>query len=576
MGSILEWEENLFLGLKALHRLAFRRPDALKKQRARVTLASVRYELFLLARMIQGHHVDLFETQQPFLCSQLFVFLPSEFSVGESREINLELFRLKTVLGSLMVKEFALGLNDQRPVKEWICLWEDQLPNLGSRVEFLENALTSEILWSLMGEPFQGGHEVDQSHLKSTQADLKNSDEAEQKDSITEIEGRGQIDVKTIESNDEQSVESEMPVHTFEKAETLEEYNGIQRKTDEEDELKDHEEALHALEMTHLLRSQERPRSIYRADVILEAFSSDVHAPPSDGIPYPEWDYKKKKFKPSWCFVKETVQEKSSFDWVEKTERQHQSVILNLRKKISSLVNQSTKVRRQPSGSDLDIDAVVNARVDHITGHAPSENIYIQEKQHFFDAAILILMDQSYSTDSWLANYRTLDTIVESLFCMGEVMNDWVDNFAVAGFSSHTRRHCEFNIIKSFEAPWRTRRATLGSIQPIGYTRIGPALRHAQELLVKHVAERRMIILITDGRPCDYDRYEGNYGVQDVRKAVATGDENGILTHAFTIDSRAREQLPRMFKRHQYDVIPKVQDLAGGLCRCILRLRTEY
>ena len=90
--------------------------------------------------------------------------------------------------------------------------------------------------------------------------------------------------------------------------------------------MKDHEEALHALEMTHLLRSHERPRSIYRADVILEAFSSDVHAPTGDGIPYPEWDYKKKKFKPSWCFVKETVQEKSSFDWVVKTERQRQSV----------------------------------------------------------------------------------------------------------------------------------------------------------------------------------------------------------------------------------------------------------
>ncbi len=30
-------------------------------------------------------------------------------------------------------------------------------------------------------------------------------------------------------------------------------------------------------------------------------------------------------------------------------------------------------------------------------------------------------------------------------------------------------------------------------------------------------AERKMIILFTDDRPCDYDRYEGTYGVKDIK-----------------------------------------------------------
>jgi hypothetical protein len=43
---------------------------------------------------------------------------------------------------------------------------------------------------------------------------------------------------------DDQPIESEMPIHTFEKAETLEEYSGLNRKNDDEDELEEHAEAL--------------------------------------------------------------------------------------------------------------------------------------------------------------------------------------------------------------------------------------------------------------------------------------------------------------------------------------------
>ena len=107
------------------------------------------------------------------------------------------------------------------------------------------------------------------------------------------------------------------------------------------------------------------------------------------------------------------------------------------------------------------------------------------------------------------------------------------------------------------------------------HTRIGPALRHAQELLVRKSGERKIVFLLTDGRPCDYDRYEGEYGIRDVRKAIETGARHGIMTHAFAIEKRAREQFPRMFKRQHFDVVPSPRAFVESVCGAFARLRLE-
>ena len=100
-------------------------------------------------------------------------------------------------------------------------------------------------------------------------------------------------------------------------------------------------------------------------------------------------------------------------------------------------------------------------------------------------------------------------------------------------------------------------------------------MRHAQELLSRESGERKIVFLLTDGRPCDYDRYEGEYGIRDVRKAIETGARHGIATHAFAIEKRAREQFPRMFKRQNYDVVPVPRALVASLCGAFARLRLE-
>lgn len=570
MGSILEWEENIFLGLKALYRRIVVTPRDQRIEAVRARLDPIRQELFILARMVAGRTVPIIETPTSTLCDGDHLFLPPEFSAADSPEANEELYRLKTLLGALALRRGGLPRPGQA-LSEQIESWAAEFPGLPDRIAAsttLEGVMT---LWTLFGEPSTSGTAEREVTIGAPAADHE-----PQAEEITEVEGRGQIGVKAVEDPGEQSVESEMPLHTFEKAETLEESSGLDRKTDEDDELAEHEEALRSLNMTEVMRTRERPRSIYRADMVVEGLSLEVNdGKPGSGQPYPEWDYKLRRHKTDWCFVQESAAAGADEDWVTRTAQKHRGVILDLRKKIAALATQSTKVRRQRHGDDLDLDAVVRSRVDLLTGQAPDERIYVRRQRRLHDVSALILMDLSFSTDSWIDDARVLDTLRETLFCTGEVLEEFIESFAVAGFSSNTRRQCGFHLIKNFHEPWRTSRNRLGGLEAQGYTRIGPALRHAQELLAHETATRKIVFLLTDGRPCDYDRYEGEYGIRDVRKAIETGAQHGIVTHAFAIEKRAREQFPRMFKRHHYDVVPSPKALVASLCGAFARLRLE-
>jgi len=568
---VFEWEENLFLGLKALHKRLVVKPRERANANVRAELKPLRQQLFLLAQMVAGCPVTLIETPNAVLCDRRHIFLPAEFAAAGSPDENVALYQLKTLLAALTIRdgEDAFGRPDWR-LRDEIPRFSVEYPGIVDRLEQARASIGEDEIWHLFGEPEPGSAR----DPRTASIDLPDGPEGPD-GVVTEIEGKGQTKVVGLEGADDQPDQAEMPIHTFEKAETLEEYSGLQRKVDSEDELEEHAEALASVDMKHVIRSPERPRSIYRSDLVLDgpAFLVD-EAGPGVGIPYPEWDYKKGRYRHDWCFVQETRQVDDDPGWLRDAERRHKGLILDLKKKVASIVNEWMKAKRQPFGPEFDLEAVVEGEVARRCGFTPSELCYIDRHRALHDVAAYILMDQSFSTDSWVDNVRVLDTIRESILCVGEVLEDFIERFAIAGFSSNTRRQCGFHLVKGFEESWHDTRARLGGLDACGYTRIGPALRHAQELLAKEDAERKLIILITDGRPCDYDRYEGTYGIRDVKKAIDTGRQEGILTHAFAIERRAREQFPRMFTQHHFDVLPSPQALIGGLCALFLRLTT--
>lgn len=566
---MLDWEENIFLGLKALYRQAFVRPEEKRLSIIRATLKERRQSLLLLGEMIAARPLSIFETSNPVLCGEDRICLPAEFVAANNVEANAGLYELKTILAALALRD---GWHQNGiPLVQLVERCRDEFPQLDEKIQSLRRSLNPDAdLWLALG---QLPNESKASHvpphkLSDEIVGNKPSDQV-----TTEIEGKGQADVEVLAPKDDDGEGADMPMHTFEKVETLEEYSGESRKTDEDDEIKEHEEALRELNMTKVIRSHERPRSIYRSDIILDGLALEVdNAGPGLGLPYPEWNFRKHEYRRDWCFVQPHIVANLHPDWPKLAEIKNRALIRRLKRQFATLTSDWLHLRRQMSGSEFDLDAVVDSEVERRTGHVPSEAVYLDRRRDLHDISALILMDESYSTDAWLNNRRVLDVIRETVFCVGEVLEDYIDRFALAAFTSNTRRSCRFDLVKDFRELWPTARSRLGSLQPCGYTRIGPALRHAQELLMQERTARKIIILITDGRPCDYDRYEGAYGIADVRKAIETGKQHGIHTHAFAVEKQAAEYFPRMFTQHHYDILPTSDRLAQTMCKLFARL----
>lgn len=546
---MFEWEESTFLGLKSLYQRFISRPEQQEIESRQAMLKEHRGSLILLARMLSGKNLGIFETPNPILCTGDRICLPPSFAEADSPDANRNLYELKAILAALAIRDKWDGAD--LPI--YLEKLAQEFPHLPEKFSDLEQHLFADFsLAELLGTPRPDSTKADKDATAPTPEDHDPNDS----DVTTEIEGKGQVDVEVLLDTGDDGHGADMPTHTFEKAETLEETSGMSRKRDDEDELEEHAEALKEVDMKQVVRSHERPRSIYRSDVILDGLNLETDdTTPARGIPYPEWDYKKRAYKPDWCLLQETRNRESHPDWIVNTAKKHAALVARLKRQFASLTSEFLRLKRQPSGNDFDIDAVIDGQVQLRNGHTPSEAIYLNRKKDIHDVSAVLLLDLSFSTDAWVNDVRVLDTIMETVYCVGEVIGDSIESFAVAGFSSNTRRSCRFEILKDFHEPWEQAKQHFGALQPNGYTRIGPALRHAQELLLNQSASRKIVILVTDGRPCDYDRYEGTYGIKDVRKAIETGKLHGLTTHAFAIEKQASETFPMMFSRHHFDVV---------------------
>lgn len=393
----------------------------------------------------------------------------------------------------------------------------------------------------------------------------------------TERRGKPKDHVRRVELDEEERDENPL-VHSFEKIHTADEYQGGNKRIDGADELADHAEALDELDVRDVVRSRERARSLLRVDVMLEGDAGDLDGDPGEGgIPYDEWEEKKRAYREGWCRVfVSTAKSAADRDAVSASTRavlhRHRAQVQALREKLARIEARHAWRSRQPDGPDVDTDAVVDRFAALTAGHSGSDKLYLARRPHAPGLAILILVDASLSTDAWVAGHRVLDVAKESLIVLGEVLSSAEAEVGVAAFHSNTRRACRFVIVKGFTEPWDRAPARLATIEPAGYTRIGPALRHATHLLERCDARKKLLLLVSDGKPTDYDRYEGSYGVGDVRRAVQEATERGVRTFGLAIEKEARAHLSRMFGPGGHEILPRPDALADALARLTAEL----
>jgi len=391
----------------------------------------------------------------------------------------------------------------------------------------------------------------------------------------TELRARPKEQLRRIELPSD-PVQDNPLVHSFEKVHTAEEYKGGNKNTDGADELDDHAAALDDLDLREVIRSTDRTQSLLRADVMLEGTAGDLaeDASVEGGIPYDEWHEKQRRYRPDWCRVHPTllaprVSKAEALAYVATLRGRSTRRIDAIRAELARIEHARRWRSRQLDGPEVDEDAVVDRLASLRSGHSGPDRLYRSRRRHAPELAVVLLLDASLSTDGWVADRRVLDVELEATLCIAEALDDSEVELGVATFHSHTRRDCRFTVVKGLDEPWLAVRDRLASVEPTGYTRIGPALRHATRVLDRTKARRRLLLLLTDGKPNDYDRYEGRYGVADVRQAVREAESDGVHVHALAFDREARFYLPQMFGRARHSVLSHPDQLPlaiGSVC----------
>ena len=220
---------------------------------------------------------------------------------------------------------------------------------------------------------------------------------------------------------------------------------------------------------------------------------------------------------------------------------------------------------RRIEGTELDLDSLVEVMATNEDNRPENRNIYMNRQKSLNELSVIFLFDRSLSSDSWIDNHRVLDVIRESFIIIGESMKHFPLPVQVAAFSSHTRNKIFYETLKDFQDDWDRGLKRLCAVEPMGYTRIGPVIRHGISLLKKRKSKHKWIILLSDSKPTDFDKYEGRYGIRDVRKAVQEAKLHDIGVRCLSIDKVNRAELCEMYGSRGFELLPQIRHLPERL-----------
>ena len=362
---------------------------------------------------------------------------------------------------------------------------------------------------------------------------------------------------------DEDPYKENMPSHSFEKVDFADKYEGGFRRMDGADDMEDQGDSLDGVDLREMIRGGPEVQTIYQAEIGSEGKIPDVQTvlPHERALRYDEWDNTTRCYKKDWVTLYETPIFERDFSFGQDLRSR---LTGTTRRALTALEKRRTErlaCNRQLDGDDLDLDQVVEEYVERRrTGNAPGR-IYVHKPRLHRDVATLVLLDLSFSADSWVQNQRVLDLELAAACVLGEVTEKLGDTLGLQAFASNTRNLCRTWKIKDFDESWPVGLARLGTLKPQGYTRIGPAIRHGTETLLGHHARKKRLVVVTDGKPTDFDRYEGQHGVHDVAWAVREAKRKEVAVHAIGLDPRAATILPVMFGPGGWRVLRRIGDL---------------
>ncbi len=380
-------------------------------------------------------------------------------------------------------------------------------------------------------------------------------------------EGSGNTEA-TKEAHKAEQVETpdnKAPMLAMFRAESLPtwaEYVRVNRAFDE-DEDPNAKDAAKDLDQLSLTRDGQTAKSRVKFDLDLPSAAED-DTPIGPGIALPEWDYRKSLMQEKHCLIQPMIARDAE---PAALPQELAATAKKLRGQFAALAPQRRWLKGQPDGPELDVDACVRNHADRASGHTPESGGYLAQARCERDLACLLLADLSMSTDAPISDsHRIVDVIRDSLLLFSEALTATGDRFGIYGFSTLRRQNIRFHLLKDFGKRYdAAARGRILAIKPGYYTRMGAAIRQSANILAEQPASRRLLLIITDGKPNDLDLYDSRYGIEDTRQAVHEARAMGLTPFCVTIDREAGAYLPYLFGPAGFCVIRKPEELPRRL-----------
>jgi nitric oxide reductase NorD protein len=558
-----------------------------------IRLEDIRSRLTIFARAVTGKPIDIYPAEREGGYKNNNFFLPPSYSQFPTFEMNLSFYLFRILYLSVQKN---LNLN-------WIALQEKTQEQSQQKAFetsgkvlttlFNEFPIAKDLFISFEKVILEGtsvDKKPDYSWLygkwmhnemeKPSEKILENLTEkikkSQESPPTTILKSKAVEEVYSIEVDKKQQ-EDYVLTHNFEKVETADEFNGVWRDFDGDDQLEDHKDALDELNMKFTVRVDDPAHSVYQAEFTENTTISESAEIDFKGfhLRYDEWDYSKRAYKHKFCKVYPLRQLKTDSEYYTNTIKQYVSVLSGLRKMLTNINNKMQQQQRQTQGDDFDIDAVTDMIAEIYSGHTPSDKIYLSKRKKEKDLSILLLLDISLSSDGYSNGNRVIDVEKQVSILFGEILNEFGIDFSINCFYSKTRNYSTYLTLKDFDEEWVKTKHKIGSIESQGYTRIGAALRHSGVMLDKRDTKNKWVILVSDGKPNDFDKYEGKYGISDVKQALRELNERKINSYALAIEANAKYYLPQMFGQNHYQILSTPAELLQSLIKLYGKIKLQ-
>lgn len=310
------------------------------------------------------------------------------------------------------------------------------------------------------------------------------------------------------------------------------------------------------------MQSKERKFSP-SADISSFTQGSSEGLPDSDGQVHHEWDASRGAYRIAAVRVLSPPSNSGPLESYQRICDQQRREIATVRRRFAALRVEERWIGRQPDGPELDLEAAIRAHCDIYAGKEPAQEIYRKFIRQRRDLCVMTMVDLSGSTKGSVL-YEQQRAIV--LFA--EALSTLDLPHAFYGFNGTGSQDCRLSRIKGFDESYEDsvlRR--LGNLRAEGGTRLGAHIREASRLLSQRPQARRLLLLLSDGKPEERGEYRGRYGVRDSEMAVAEGRPNGIQVHCISLDPAddAPSYLNRIFGPGRFHLVPNAEGLSSRL-----------